>query len=262
MILVMISFITALSGYEAVCQDVPEKALRLIAQVARERGISLEELKKNPELRKKIFREIKENPELRGKVGRILEEAKDKKVRRSKPGYEVIVRNNLFRPLGYKKRKRGPSYRLLGTVISGDGRSKALIYDNNARKTYYVAKGEKIGEAVVERIEPKRVALRGKDGEINLRMDELGFLVSGKGGRGRAGKPGERKSSKEPEAPPPSPRFGPSSGPPPPPGFPPEDWADLPLEAKKKIVERMERMERRGRGGGLRPIPMPLRNAP
>ena len=91
--------------------------------------------------------------------------------------YQVIVTNNLFRPLGWKEKKRGPSYRLLGTVVAKDsGKSKALILDKNTKQTYYVAVGEKIGNATVEKIASKKVVLRQQNGGSELKLGPLTFL--------------------------------------------------------------------------------------
>lgn len=91
--------------------------------------------------------------------------------------YQVIVTNNLFRPLGWKEKKSGPSYTLLGTVIARNrGDSKALILDKNTKQTYYVAVGEKIGNAAVEKIASKKVVLRQQNGGSELKLGPLTFL--------------------------------------------------------------------------------------
>ena len=90
--------------------------------------------------------------------------------------YQVIVTNNLFRPLGWKEKKSGPSYTLLGTVIARNrGDSKALI--KNTKQTYYVAVGDKIGNATVEKIVSKKVVLHQPNGgSLELKLGPLAFL--------------------------------------------------------------------------------------
>ena len=93
--------------------------------------------------------------------------------------YKVIVTKNLFRPLGWRKKKSGgPSYTLLGTVIVRDsGNSKALILDKNTKQTYYVAVGDKIGNATVEKIASKKVALHQPNGGLlELKLGPMQFL--------------------------------------------------------------------------------------
>lgn len=64
---------TSLSCH-AVGQEIPKKALKLIAQAAKEQGVSVKELRRNPELRRKIFEKLRKNPKLRAEIGRIIEE--------------------------------------------------------------------------------------------------------------------------------------------------------------------------------------------
>ena len=245
--ILVIGFMGISFGCRSVGEEIPRKALKLIAKFARERGISVKELRRNPELRRKVFDEFKKDSKLRAEIKRMIEE-RGSAGKGSRPDYEVIVRNNLFRPLGYRQRKKGPSYTLLGTVIAErGGRSKALIYDNNAHKTYYVSEGERIGDATVERIERGKVTLKIISGEINLKMPEIGFLAS-RGGRRRpskGGRPGEGKPSREFKPPPP--RF-PEGGPPPPPPSP----GFLSPEEKRTVEEV----------GGPRPVPVLLNRVP
>ena len=251
--LLIVGFMMVSFNHHALGQGMPKKALRLIAKVAKERGVSVKELRRNPKLRQKVFEEFKKNPKLRAEIKRIIDEGES-----TGKGldYEVIVRNNLFRPLGYRERKRGPSYTLLGTVIvEGKGKSRALIYDNNTHKAYYVSEGERIGEATVERIEHRKVILKVGDGEVNLNLDKIGFLASKGGRRGPSrGRPGGGKAPKEFKPPP---RFIPEGGPPPPPGFPAKKWRGLSPEERKKVERKkvMEKMKRM-KGGGPRRVPL------
>ena len=90
--------------------------------------------------------------------------------------YKVIVTNNLFRPLGYRKPIPAPVFELLATVISHkSGKSKALLRNNKDRKTYYVGVGEKLVGALVEKIEPDSVTIsrNGKSEEFRLQRDAL-----------------------------------------------------------------------------------------
>ena len=114
--------------------------------------------------------------------------------------YKVIVTKNLFRPFGWTEKKRGrPSYTLVGTIIVTDGgNSKALILDKNTKKTYYVAVGDKIGNATVEKITSKKVALRQPNGGLlELKLGPMQFLnvprrIPTSGGSSRqATRPGE-----------------------------------------------------------------------
>ncbi len=92
--------------------------------------------------------------------------------------YQVIVTNNLFRPLGWTKKKSGPSYVLLGTIIVEDSDdSQAIILDRNTKQTYSVAVGDKIGNVTVEEISEKQIVLRQQNGgSLGLKLGPLAFL--------------------------------------------------------------------------------------
>lgn len=81
--------------------------------------------------------------------------------------YQVIVTNNLFRPLGWRKPKSNPAFELIATVIKPNGKHKALIRNTKNRKLYYVTVGELAGEAIVEKIEAHRVTLN-RNGESRV----------------------------------------------------------------------------------------------
>ena len=73
--------------------------------------------------------------------------------------YQVIITNNLFRPLGWTPPKSAPRFELISTVMRSDGNHKALIRNTRNRKVYYAPIGELAGTAIVEKIEPCRVSL-------------------------------------------------------------------------------------------------------
>jgi len=115
--------------------------------------------------------------------------------------YKVIVTNNLFRPLGWTEKKSGPSYRLIGTVIIDDGNSKALILDENTKQTYYVAMGDKIGNATVETITSKNVALRQPNsGLLELNLGPMQFLNVPKRDSYRGGQLKSHTATQAPES--------------------------------------------------------------
>ena len=105
---------------------------------------------------------------------------RDKKEIEGKPSaasfYGVIVTNNLFRSLGYRKPRQGPSFQLVATVIdSENGKSRVLVQNNRNRKTHYVTVGEMFAGAKVKRIEAKRIILllEGESKEFHLPQGAL-----------------------------------------------------------------------------------------
>jgi len=76
------------------------------------------------------------------------------------PGfYDVIVTNNLFRPLGWTPPKSAPAFELIATVMKSDGNHKALIRNTGTRQVYYSPIGELAAGTFIKKIEPRRVTL-------------------------------------------------------------------------------------------------------
>ena len=99
--------------------------------------------------------------------------------------YQIIVDNNLFRPLGWKPPNKAPEYTLIGTSFDPTGgSSEAFVLENRSNQFHIVSVGEKIGDAIVKEIADKKVSLY-KDGElITLNNRRVGFL----GGKGEVQK--------------------------------------------------------------------------
>ena len=93
--------------------------------------------------------------------------------------YKVIVDNNIFRPLGWRLPNREPQYTLIGTAIDPNGtREEAFILEERSNKFYIAGVGSKVGDAVVQKIQEKKVIL-DKNGEtITLRGRNMQFLNS------------------------------------------------------------------------------------
>lgn len=81
--------------------------------------------------------------------------------------YQTIIDANIFRPLGWREPIRQPQYRLIGTITNTD-ELKALILDKHSKQLYTLTLGQKIGDAIVEMIQPKRVILRQDDKHTTL----------------------------------------------------------------------------------------------
>ncbi len=94
--------------------------------------------------------------------------------------YQVIVDNNLFRPLGWEPPNKEPEYTLLGTVIDTLGdHSKAFVSERRSDAFLIVRIGENVGDMVIKEIEEKKIVL-DKNGEtITLRSADIEFLKTG-----------------------------------------------------------------------------------
>ena len=124
--------------------------------------------------------DLKNDRELHNERLPQLREMRDKREIEGKPSaasfYGVIVTNNLFRPLGYRKPKQGPSFQLIATVIdSENGKSRALVQNNRNRRIHYVTVGETLAGAKVKQIKPESITLllEGESKEFYLPQDAL-----------------------------------------------------------------------------------------
>lgn len=82
--------------------------------------------------------------------------------------YQIIITNNLFRPIGWTKPKLPPAFELIATVIKSYGKHKALIRNTRNRKVYYAAVGDTLEAGVtVEKIESRSVTLN-ETGKSNI----------------------------------------------------------------------------------------------
>ena len=76
--------------------------------------------------------------------------------------YKMLIKNNLFRPLGSRPAVKRAGYKLIGTITTRTGESQAFIerLDGDAPGFLTVSVGSKLGEATVVDIQPKSVTLQ------------------------------------------------------------------------------------------------------
>ena len=125
--------------------------------------------------------DLKNDKELRSGGLPQLREMRDKREIEGKPSaaslYGVIVTNNLFRPLGYRKPRQGPPFQLIATVIdSENGKSRALVQNSRDRRIHYVTVGETFAGAKVKQIEPKRITLLLGEESKEFRLPQWALL--------------------------------------------------------------------------------------
>lgn len=92
--------------------------------------------------------------------------------------YQVIIDNNLFRPLGWQPETSHPEYILVGTAIATrtTHHTKAFIVERQSEQLHIVRINDRIGEQLVKRIEAKQVILQGGDQEIILPLEHTPFF--------------------------------------------------------------------------------------
>ena len=102
--------------------------------------------------------------------------------------YRVIIENNLFRPLGWQRPNRNPEYALIATWIGTRGTvAKALVMERKSSQLYYVARGEQVGDAIVEKIAANQISLKDSNDIVTLKTESMEFLNSSGGSDERAG---------------------------------------------------------------------------
>lgn len=106
--------------------------------------------------------------------------------------YRVIIENNLFRPLGWQQPDRTPDYALIATWIGTRGTvAKALVTERRSNQLYYVARGEKVGDAVIEKIEANQVSLKVSNDIVTLKTEGMQFLSGSSRSDHKRGEGGE-----------------------------------------------------------------------
>ena len=112
--------------------------------------------------------------------------------------YRVIIENNLFRPLGWQRPNRDPEYALVATWIGTRGTvAKALVMERKSSQLYYVAKGEKVGRAIVENIAANQVSLKASDDIVTLKAESMQFLSGSSRSGDKSGEGGGSEASAE-----------------------------------------------------------------
>lgn len=111
--------------------------------------------------------------------GKNLSANRNKKRNNNEDFYRVIIENNIFRPLGWQKPNTEPQYSLIATMIESEGdAAKAVIMERRSDKFFYVAVGEKVGEAVVKSIKSDEVTLDTAGEQLRIRAEWSPILSS------------------------------------------------------------------------------------
>ena len=91
--------------------------------------------------------------------------------------YQLIINNNIFRPLGWRPPQKTPQYTLIGTtVLSDSSNTKAFILERRSNQFHTVKVGETLGNVSVKEILSKKVTLQEKGKDIVLYCGKLQFL--------------------------------------------------------------------------------------
>ena len=82
--------------------------------------------------------------------------------------YQIIIDNNIFRPLGYRPPVQRPVYELIGTMTGTH--TRALILDKRSNRLVAIEVGERLGDATLIEVRPKQIMLQAKEKQTTLRL--------------------------------------------------------------------------------------------
>ena len=160
-------------GYSDKEMEVP----KLIQILLEKKGISVEELKSNPQLIKQWKQDLYQlrSKQMRPKQMLGLPQRNFGRLP-SDSYYQVIIDYNIFRPLGYKKNQWTLKLELIGTITYADpSKNKAIILSNHPKhRRLNVKVGDTFLEHTVTRIETRKVSYTDKNGkEVHLNLPSL-----------------------------------------------------------------------------------------
>lgn len=176
-----LSFLSAFGGFMVFITfgytDKEVEVPKLVQRLLEKKGISIEVLKSNPQLIKKWKQDLYR---MRGKQ---LEQKHSPQLPQQSFGklppdsyYQVIIDNNIFRPLGYKKYQWTLKLELIGVMTYPDSsKNKAIILSNHPKHRRLTVKvGNTFLEHTVTRIADRKVSYTDTTGkEVYLNLPSL-----------------------------------------------------------------------------------------
>ena len=156
--------------------DAEDTPPALIQALLKQEGATLADLQTNPELRKRVRQHLyrmKGEPMPRQNRSRM-----PRRTRAKLPPYcQVIVDNNLFRPLGYRKHEWTLKLELIGTMIYPDAsKNTAILMSNHPKYRRLIVKtGDTfIEELTLTKIEARQITYTNKAGKAKtIRLRSL-----------------------------------------------------------------------------------------
>ncbi len=182
--LFLLSFLCAFNVFMGITtvgyEDNQEKIPELVQTFLNKKGISIDELKSNPQLINQLKQDLYR---MRSKQ---LAQTQKSKLHSQESSqnfgiphdsyYQVIIDNNIFRPLGYKKYKWTLKLELIGVMTYADSSmNEAIILSNHPKhRTLNVKIGDTFLEYTVTRIKARKISYTNKEGkEEHLNLPPL-----------------------------------------------------------------------------------------
>lgn len=155
---------------------------KLIQELLEKEGATLAELKADPGLRERLRQQLYQKGGKPPRQQRHLQPRRQGSVKLP-PYYQVIIDNNLFRPLGYRKSQWTLKLELVATVLYTDEAKNAAILRSNHPKYRYaiIRVGDTFLERTITRIEARSVSYITKEGaQEQLKLPSLFGKGTGK----------------------------------------------------------------------------------
>lgn len=148
--------------------DKPPQVPQLIRTLLKKEGSTLEDLKTDPTLREKLRQQLYQKLGKPAPKRRMTPRMLHRAFVKLPPYCQVIVDNNLFRPLGYQKYQWTLKLELIGTMVYADSAKNTAILKSNHPKyrRLIVQTGDTfLEELIMTQIEARRIIYTDKDGK-------------------------------------------------------------------------------------------------
>lgn len=148
--------------------DTPLQPPQLIRDLLKKEGATLDDLKTDSTLREKLRQQLYQKLGKPPPKRRITPRMPHRTFVKLPPYCQVIVDNNIFRPLGYREYEWTLKLELIGTIVYADSaKNTALLKSNHPKYRRLIVKtgGTFLEELIMTRIEARRIIYTDKDGQ-------------------------------------------------------------------------------------------------
>ena len=155
---------TALGG----SNDKPPQPPQLIQDLLEKERATLEDLKTDPTLREKLRQQLYQKLGKPAPKRKMTPRMPHRAFVKLPPYCQMIVDNNIFRPLGYREYEWTLKLELIGTVVYADSaKNTALLKSNHPKYRRLIVKTGDIflEELIMTRIEASQIIYTDKDGQ-------------------------------------------------------------------------------------------------
>ncbi len=148
--------------------DKPPQPPQLIQDLLKKERATLEDLRADPSLREKLRKQLYQKLGKRAPKRRKTSSMPQRTFVKLPPYCQVIVDNNLFRPLGYRKYEWTLKLELIGTIVYADpAKNTAILKSNHPKYRRLIVKtGDTFLETLMmTRIEARQIIYTDENGK-------------------------------------------------------------------------------------------------